>query len=159
MRWCSSNSCFFGFKNNFPSPNFSVFFRYQIAKYYRLCVFGDFPTSALYPNCWRTVGVSILPRSFSVSSVTASWPSHHSFGFVNLTGIREAHMVSDHLPIYPLKTNEYPLNIDGWKMIRFLLNWPLFQGHMNFWRGIYYKTQTHWNLDGEISLEWDPWHQ
>ena len=29
---------------------------------------------------------------------------------------------------YPLKTNEYLLKIDGWKMIRFLLKWSLFRG-------------------------------
>ena len=27
-----------------------------------------------------------------------------------------------------MKTNEYPLKIDGWKMIQFLSTWSLFQG-------------------------------
>ena len=31
----------------------------------------------------------------------------------------------------PLKTNEFPLKINGWKMY-FLLKWSLFGGHVNF---------------------------
>ena len=29
-----------------------------------------------------------------------------------------------------LKTNEYPLKIDAWKMIHFLLKWSLFRGRI-----------------------------
>ena len=33
--------------------------------------------------------------------------------------------------VYPLKTSECPLKIDGWKMYS-LLKWPLFRGHVSF---------------------------
>ena len=37
--------------------------------------------------------------------------------------------------LIPLKTNEYPLKIDGWKMIHFRSNWSLFRWHVIFFAG------------------------
>ena len=65
----------------------------------------------------------------------------------------------------PLKTNEYSLKIDGWKM-NFLLEWSLFRGYVDFCLEVGFSTYLFGCLDRRLidltrllNLGWFGWEE